>query len=485
MAKIYSYPGQEPLAHEISVKADGESVPVLYCTVSKIPFNRRWPGHQRSREQAERAYFAGFASDKPVTLTLRPEKEFEEVIIRPLSKGVKPEVSNGAITLTLPSPGGYTVELDGIHNALHLFFDPVKGYSAPEGHKILRYPPGMHDAGLVRLESKTTVIIEQGAIVFGSFHAENAEDINILGAGILDNGKNVETILFEVAEEDIENKHHEVANYVREHTIDLRRCENVRIEGITIRDSLLYNVSTHGCKNILCDNIKIIGSWRYNSDGIDFHNTVDSVVRNCFVRTFDDSICVKGHEGWGDEASRILVENCVVWCDWDHTLEIGAETCAEHMRDIVFRNCDLIHNNGACLDIYNVHYGEVSDVLFEDIRVEYEDFCLHPRYQEREDMEYDPGDGSYMSQLIHCSIHYNSEYSKGFEARRGRNRGITYKDIQVTAKRMPPSYIAGFDEEHRSEDIKIVNLTLNGERVDTLEKANVRIGEFVKNVTIE
>ena len=34
-----------------TVKANGAEVPLQFARVSKEPFNRRWPGHQRQRRQ--------------------------------------------------------------------------------------------------------------------------------------------------------------------------------------------------------------------------------------------------------------------------------------------------------------------------------------------------------------------------------------------------------------------------------------------------
>ena len=107
-AHVYRVPAGEVLATNFVVTADNAPVPVHTALVSKVPYNRRWPGHQRTIDQAEEAYFVSFASDASVTLTVRPEKQFSEVIVRPLSKRVAPTVTDGVISFTLPSPGGYT-----------------------------------------------------------------------------------------------------------------------------------------------------------------------------------------------------------------------------------------------------------------------------------------------------------------------------------------------------------------------------------------
>ena len=59
-----------------------------------------------------------------------------------------------------------------------------------KGKWVLYYPKGVHHIGLVELESHTTVLIDSGAVVYGSFIAFCAEDIKICGNGIIDGSWN-------------------------------------------------------------------------------------------------------------------------------------------------------------------------------------------------------------------------------------------------------------------------------------------------------
>lgn len=49
-----------------------------------------------------------------------------------------------------------------------------------------------------------------------------------------------------------------------------------------------------GCTDVEIDNLKVVGQWRYNSDGIDVVNCSRVRVKDCFVRSFDDALVVKG-----------------------------------------------------------------------------------------------------------------------------------------------------------------------------------------------
>lgn len=482
--KIYRLPEGEPAA-PISITAEGMPLPVSQCYVSAYPFNRRWPGHQRTKDQSEPAYFARLEGKGPLAFEYSPGHPFSDCTVRPLSAKVMPEVKDGVITFTLQRPGGYSVELDGPHNALHIFIDPPRDYTISQETKRTHYfGAGVHHIGILRLKADETVYIDEGAVVYGCIHGDGVNRVRILGRGILDNSENVEEILFKV--DKLGDGSVDVGNSRREHTIHFINSSDIVIEGITIRDSLVYNVACFGCSNVSVKNIKIIGCWRYNSDGIDFHNCRNAHVSGCFVRTYDDSLCAKGHDEYRyDTCEDILFENCVVWNDWGKALEIGAETRAEHLRRITFRNCDVIHLTGPAIDIMNVDYGDVHEVLFEDIRIEYDAVIQRPRIQKNDEEHFvsDP-DSTYMPNAISFSVEKHAEYSGGLE-RRGRIHDITLRNIQIHASRMPSSSFRGYDEEHAVSDVIIDGLFLNNKQITSPDAAQFHFGEHTSDIRFE
>jgi polygalacturonase len=235
----------EPPSAAFAMTVDGVQVPLYIARVSKAPINRRWPGHQRPVEQTELVSFALFEMDSPAEVVLKPSRSFQQVVVRPLSKQVQLVVDEGTIRFQLPSAGAYTVELDGYHGALHIFADRVKTYDVdPEDEDVLYFGKGIHDMGVIRLTSNQTLFIDEGAVVYARIEAYDAHNIRILGRGILDGSRNTEKILFEFGEKEIEqfNKGFAVTNAERRHTVQIEFCDNVCIDGITIRDSLVYNI---------------------------------------------------------------------------------------------------------------------------------------------------------------------------------------------------------------------------------------------------
>ena len=113
MIRIPVFPvGQQPYEGCVVTVNQRQTKPYL-ARVSAMPFNRGWPGHQRPLEQTEQAGFLSLESDGEVTLSVTWPAPPTEVLVRPLSRGVKAEVQDCTATFTLPGCGQYTVEADG------------------------------------------------------------------------------------------------------------------------------------------------------------------------------------------------------------------------------------------------------------------------------------------------------------------------------------------------------------------------------------
>ena len=501
--RTHVYPVQkwEDTCEDYAVKVNGSPVQLHTARASCQPFNRRWPGHQRQKSQTELINFLSMEMDEPVTFEITPKESFEKVTIRPLSLGIQPEIENGTIRFTLEKPAFVTVEPYGRYRALHIFADPISAYGVnPDDENVIYFGAGEHDVGHIELQSNQTLFIDEGAVVYACVHAIDADNIKIIGRGILDNSRNKAQILFEA---NADGNATMVRNAIRKHTIVLEYCTGVEIDGITIRDSLLYNIRPWACTDIRIANVKVIGSWRYNSDGFDIHNCRNMLVENCFLRTFDDSICVKGFDYYNaenveeavykashrngkcyDVCENIRVRNCNIWSDYSQPFPIGAETQAEEIRDIVFEDCDVIHLSCGCLDCHNIHYADVHDILYQNINVEYDDVIPYPMRQVNDDHVYEGADKHFTPWLISVRTYQHFEYSHGCD-KVGISRDITFRNIRIFGKHPPKAMFRGHDAEHKSKDITIENLYWNGRPVTDWSEFELEWEEaFTENIRL-
>lgn len=104
------------------------------------------------------------------------------------------KIENGIIKIQLNKPQYFTVEPFGRKNALHIFADPIADYQN-EG-EIIYFGEGVHDTGIIELESNQTLFIDEGAVVYGGVRACDAGNIKIIGRGILYNSRIKEKILY-------------------------------------------------------------------------------------------------------------------------------------------------------------------------------------------------------------------------------------------------------------------------------------------------
>lgn len=496
MIILYNPPESEEMYTGYSVEVNGKPIKTPAVRVSAMPYNTVWPGRQRPIEQTELAPMVSFESDEEVTLKIIYNTAPKEVTVRPLSKGVNADTDGNSATVVLSHPGSYTVEADGLHEALHVFFNPIKDFEiyTKTAKSILRYGPGVHNIGKVELFSDTTIIIDRDAYIYGSFISVNSENVVICGYGVIDGSletRSDEDLLlpYDFSGEITKDREGLLAHLERTHVLDgiirFYNCKNVHLEGVVLRDAATFAVIPANCASVMIDNVKTIGMWRYNADGIDLFNCRDVVIRNCFLRDFDDCIVLKGICGWDNyDMENILVEHCVVWCDWGRNLEIGAETNAPAYHNIMFRDCDCIHGVHVMCDIQHFDRAEIYDVTFENIRCEYSKHQLGEVYQHDMTAPYNP-EGVEHPILLGIFIRGLNIFSQS--GIHGMVHDIVFKDIQVLTDSddipMPSMQMVGLNEQSNVYRVRIENVTVDGTRVKS-ENAKMYINEFSSEVEL-
>lgn len=518
MLKITNYPIASEISEDFAVTLNDIEAKTVKTRVSAMPFNRSWPGKQRPLEQTEIASYISFESDSDVEICLTPKKSFKSVTVRPLSKGIIPEIKDGKITFSVKCPGQYTVELDTPHNALHIFADSITDFNLVQDENLLYFGPGTHDIGDTELKSNTTVYIDRDAVVYGSFYAIDAQNIRILGHGVLDGSKYERQTDNFLAVYDFMRVPPESWEYVQmighfkghEHLfpdtknyksgsgteiyqsrkqffklmdvmkplktgLKFYKCKNVEVNGIIIRDCAGLSVIQMGSKNVHYNGVKLIGMWRYNSDGINFYNCQNGSVKNCFIRTFDDSICVKGQVGFDTQpSSDISIENCVVWNDWGKSLEIGVDTVAPEICNVTFKNCDVIHSTGVPIDVSNMDRANIHNIVYDDIRLEFSKHDYKPQSQSNDDTKFIPTIKSPtpIKIFMDCGMWSSDKIP-------GKISNVTFENIKITTDYdlMLNLSFNGIDNEHNASNITLKNITLNGRKL-TKNDFNISTNQF-------
>ena len=466
--------------HGCVVTVNGKDCPVHACRVSAMSFNTVWPGHQRPLDQTESAGFVTYDCDGPVTMNVTVKTPVSDAVVRPLSRGVAVSVTEKTASFTLPGAGQYTFEVNGRHNALHIFINEPENEEEKKAGLAATYSfgPGYHEVGMMTLQSGESVYLAPDAVVSGGIFAKDAENIRVFGRGILDGA---------IYKRPGEEGNVPEGVFCLSGLMAFERCRNVSVEGVVLRDSPAWNVTAINCVGLHYDGLKVIGQWRYNTDGFDLCNCQNVHVNDCFLRTFDDSIVIKGL--YLDERRQLekmnnlhyLIENCVVWCDWGGALEIGAETVCDEYDDILFRNIDIIRNDNGGIRLQSGDRAHIHNIRYEDIRVEYSKYDRLHVYQVSDDMKYEPEDKPYAEPAITAWM-YCGRWSP--DNILGHVDDIHFKNVAIrTDFALPAPWLSfkGGDETHECRDVTIENVTVNGVH----EVPRIVLNSFARDIRIK
>ena len=156
--------------------------------------------------------------------------------------------------------------------------------------------------------------------------------------------------------------------------IRMIECTNVVLEDILLRNSASWMQNYVACKNLIFDGIHVENQANYNNDGLDPDGCTNVIVRNCFINSEDDAMCLKGASGIPSQ--NILIENST-FVSTCNAFKVGTDTQGD-FRNIVMRNVVLggvpdslktIAGSQAStgLTIATVDGGNVSDMLISDV----------------------------------------------------------------------------------------------------------------------
>lgn len=462
---VYPMPEGETPSPDFKVTVNGTPAPVYQARVSARPENQVWPGHQRYIEQTEIASFCYFDTDQRVTIEIESEKPVDAVVIRPLSKKIKPNVNGRKISFAVNEPGQIVVEVNGYHHALHLFANPIAWpVEKKTAENTLYFGPGVHHPGIIKAKENQHIHIDGGAVVHTIIKVENAENVKITGRGVID-----------------------ASSFARGsgNAISIVNSHNITVDGLILRDPPSWTLTAFDSHHITINNVKLIGLWRYNADGIDISNSHTVSITNSFVRAFDDCIVLKGLKK-GDSkpknVSDLFVDNCVLWNDWGRAIEIGAETVADSIYHCSFRNIDIVHFVHIAIGIQNGDRAHIFDIHYEDIRIEApirEGFYLgdpHSPGQVDPFLEKTSGSGV-LNHLIWVFLSENP-YSK--DSIRGKVSDITFKNIRYQAPETPQLTIIGHSREHAVSNITFDNIQINGKKLNA--QSPIQMNDFVHDL---
>ncbi|MBN2504770.1 MAG: discoidin domain-containing protein [Bacilli bacterium] len=452
--KLYDGPGIMTSSDLVDIFVEGEEVFVYETLVN----HGRTFTYTTPTSKVPIAIF-DFQGSITVSIVVNNVAEVTSAKVTPAAYGITPTITDGdTITFTLDYPTSYTVEYnDDYHNAIHLFTNTIEDETYdPENlpEDVIYIGPGVYKADNIPVTSNQTLYIAGGAVVYGKIRTENMENITIKGRGIIDGSIYPR-------------------NQASEYTIpiELRRSNNILIDGITFLNPAGWCIAVYFSEDIMIQNVHIVTA-RANGDGISIQSSNDILVRDSFLRTWDDALVVKNYDL--GTTNNVRFENIVIWTDLAQSMEIGYETYGVSMSNIVFEDITVLHNfHKPVMSIHNSDQAAITNVVFRNITVEDAQMIGDNATVNTDDF------------LIEIFIRYHQVWSKSADVR-GSINGVTIENVKVlSGKPDNISLIHGYDTTHNTQNITIRDVEIYDNLVYDAEDLSLTTNEFVSNLTIE
>lgn len=473
----YRYPAELPTSKAYQVEVAGEVVPAM---------------------QTQRGAVLQFGMRGPLELKVGLGRKPSEVVVRPLSAGVKAVLDEGGFRIHLAKPMNLSVEVDGnTDDPLLVFANPELVAPDRNDPKVKFFEGGkVHDAGEIFLKDGETLYLEGGAVVRGVVRAVGATHVAVRGPGILDGG----------------TRNHKINMLV------LRECRHAVLEDFLLLDPLGWSIHLSGSQQVAMTNVRVIG-WRANSDGLDIEYSKDVTVKGCFWRTNDDCIAVKaiyppgvqgvpfeeminpeflgGHKVEpikGDSMGNIDISECVLWNDsGGQGFEVGFELRIDEIKGITFRDSDIIHvMGGGAFTIHNGDQAKIRDVLIEDVRVEdterFVDFqvglsiysvdCPREFHRSNPQRKGPTRRPKYANNPWQWFIPDEDKLAY-HESFRGFVDGVVFRNVELLSEPKKGSIMMGFSKNRGITDVRFENVIVAGKPVRSAEDGQILKNEYV------
>ncbi|MGW8315450.1 MAG: glycosyl hydrolase family 28 protein [Bacteroidales bacterium] len=445
---IYPAPAEEILSEDYTLEVDGQPVDIYLARIAEVENPPNWTLKPEDVGGPYSFSYFDFSGEVTVRVTSL-KKSLDRLVIRPLSAGIHPEVEGNTATFRISNPCKLSIEPDGRIEPLLIFANPPEINPPKEGDdNVIYFGPGIHKPERIALSSGQTLYIAGGAIVKGGV-AVSGDHISIKGRGILcgndwpwRNGPGS--------------------------MIRMNEANQVMVEDIILRGSWGWTIPIYNSDSVSITNVKLVCSKNPNDDGINPCNSQRVYIRDCFIRTDDDCIAMKGIRlgSDNDNVEHIIVENCLLWGDRARIFLLGHESRAPYMRHIVLRNIDILHFN---MTPFLFEPGE--EMSIEDVQVEnvtaYADYPSQSGEQSFDFIRLRPTINQYMETKVP-----------------GKISNLQFKNVSLTGEERAGKYgiwVVGSDPEHKVTDVTFENITWFDHLLDE-QSPQVSIGENTANI---
>lgn len=276
-------------------------------------------------------------------------------------------------------PDGETLNTMAIQKAIDAAFKN-------KGGRVV-FPKGTFLSGSIQLKSNVEIYLDEEAVLLGTINpykytkledgnlafvmGNNAENISITGKGTIDGqGRNLALA--------IDSLHHTGErvdpnyNYrrmrpnevFRPELMNLLKCTNVQIKGVTLKNSAGWLQTIEQCTNVVFDNVTIYNRAYWNNDGFDIVDCTNVRITNCNVDAADDGICLKSHSP--DHLNdQIYIANCTIRSSAS-AIKFGTASFGG-FKNVTIENINVYDTFRSAIAIESVDGGIIENIVVTNI----------------------------------------------------------------------------------------------------------------------
>ncbi len=285
--------------------------------------------------------------------------------------------------------------------------------------------------------------------------AENERDISISGGGLFDGCGGRRDVF----------TNHQDNDPNRPYGLFLAGCENVRVQGIKMRNSAFWMQRYLYCDGLRLEGLDIWNHCNQNNDGIDVDSSKNVLISNCLVDASDDGICLKSE---GEEpVKNVVVSNCIV-ASHASAIKLGTGSVGG-FENITVSNC-VVRRSSATemnhpyeawgglvgLDLSSVDGGAMRNVLFSNIAIDGVETPIFVRLGDR--LSGDFNHNGYRNQKL--VDHRGVDIPGGARIKgEGSMKGIAFASIKACNAGPIPCAVSGY-EGNLIRDVTFRDITI-------------------------
>jgi polygalacturonase len=312
----------------------------------------------------------------------------------------------------------YGAKPDGATDATAAFRAAIEACARAGGGRVV-VPPGAYLTGAIRLRSRVNLHVQEGATIrfrqdpaaylpavltrwegvelmgySPLVYAYGERDVAVTGKGTLDgqadaahwwpwkrsdhpeSQKPDRDRLFAQAEAGVPvaERVYGASHFLRPQFVQPYRCENVLIEGVTIRNAPMWVVHPVLSRNVTVRGVSVV-SHGPNNDGCDPESSTDVLIEDSVFDTGDDCIAIKsGRNADGRRlaapAERIVVRGCRMRAGHGG-VTVGSEVSGS-VRDVFVERTEMSSpdlERGIRVKTNAVRGGTIENVFVRDVRI--------------------------------------------------------------------------------------------------------------------